>query len=71
MAKFEQAGDRLVEHYYIDDFQAATDRTAWLWKQFTPVEPPEKGSLEGELLERVSDWAFLKAQDSPTGKSER
>lgn len=65
IAHFEQAGEGLIERYYLDDFANEAERTQLAWSKIQPLEPPSKDdpSLEEQLLEYGADWSVLAFTD--------
>ena len=61
LREFEMAADKIVERYYLDEFQAEADKTVAYWREFKPVEPPgpHDPSLEEQLAILATDWAVL------------
>jgi hypothetical protein len=60
---YRRTANRLLERYYVDDFKQEAKKTVSVWQKIKPVESPEGAPLRAELLEYVSDWLVLQAQD--------
>lgn len=74
MKEFEETIGKLSERYYLEDFRRQADRTAQVWNQIEPLDPPPPGgpSLEEQLADYVADWAVLTAvPPSPDGEQPR
>lgn len=59
--EFEFAADKIVERYYLDEFQAEADKTVAYWREVKPLDPPGpyEPSLEEQLAVFATDWAVL------------
>lgn len=65
VAEFEQLIDKIVERYYLKEFQREGEKSARYWARFEPLDPPVAGepSLEQQLADYIADWSVLAFTD--------
>lgn len=65
VAEFEQVIDRIVERYYLEEFQREGERTVEYWSRIEPLDlpGPDEPSLETQLFDYLTDWTVLAFAD--------
>lgn len=65
---YRRTANRLLERYYLDDFAKEAKKTVSIWQKIKPIESPVGEPLRADLLEYVSDWLVLQAQDRASNR---
>ena len=66
--EFRTVLERLIERYYLDEFRQQSLKTAELWDQFEPIDPPsnDEPDLEVQLIDYIADWSVLALKEKTT-----